>query len=59
MTVFFTLIALVVLCLIRDYLYNGRGRWIGVSPPKNCTCIHGVDWRAIYPCVACEELKKL
>ncbi len=41
------------------------GRWRGIkdfdnelnkaSPP---TCIHGVDWRAMYPCVKCEELRK-
>lgn len=41
------------------------GRWRGIKDFDNelnkaspSTCIHGVDWRAMYPCVQCEELRK-
>lgn len=59
MTFWYAIGLLIALAFLREYLYNGRGRWKGVPPPKNCTCIHGVDWRAIYPCIACKELKDL
>lgn len=37
--------ALVLLAILRDWLYNGRGRWKGVPPPDNVTYLE--DYRDV------------
>ena len=43
------------------------GRWRGIRDFDHelskfdaaaPTCIHGIDWRAPYPCLQCEEMRK-